>query len=584
MLINTNIVNLLTNKKVIESSIINALYHRIHRDNYTNFFEILSISEDSGDKESIEILTREISDIYSLRKEYNQEESFYYYQPKTNFFSRRLVYQNFRDYAIRFHLVNVLSILAENSFIRTSYSGRTIRNRDKFQPVFRNYYVQWCKFNDETQKILDLYSGKSKYVLTADITSFFDSVIHEYLIDKIYQLVGNTLPQNYRELLGKIFTSKVEFYSIIDEQYRIEYKKHGFLTGSITEEFLANILLNSLDEIMIRNNFHYLRYMDDIRVITTSKDKAIHAFSIIQEELHQIGLSLNLKKTDIKENPTKVKDLSYAKESESLIFESDYEHIQDLENDTENLSNAYKKFQSIDLCASITNLSDKSKEHSTEDICCILIQAISLIKVDLYGNLVFSCSDFLVDEENFIKLLSKIPEIIQLYPKKGKVCAWELVNKCLVQQFSLPVQYECLRIMIEILKSNNYYDSVKTRLIHHLIKYRGKDKYYLLILVHGKPDLKKGFIDLFTSFINSKSIDLSLNAIFGLFLLISNQDELYDIIYQNLPRPLPYSFAKVLTYIFDGDARKHLKKPISLEDILQSWDVYSPDFDDLNYG
>ena len=90
---------------------------------------------------------------------------------------------------------------------------------------------------------------------------------------------------------------------------QLELKRHGLLIGNSTEGYLANILLNRLDELMISCGFSYARYVDDIRVITKTKEEVIKAVNIIQEELHRIGLNLNSSKTAIIHNPKSVEDL-----------------------------------------------------------------------------------------------------------------------------------------------------------------------------------------------------------------------------------------------------------------------------------
>ncbi|MFM6073402.1 MAG: RNA-directed DNA polymerase, partial [Dolichospermum sp.] len=95
----------------------------------------------------------------------------------------------------------------------------------------------------------------------------------------------------------------------MDSSLKSEKKQQGLLIGNSTEGYLANILLSQLDELMISHNFNYARYVDDIKIVTNTKQEAIRAVNILQEELHRIGLNLNSTKTEIIQNPKSVEDL-----------------------------------------------------------------------------------------------------------------------------------------------------------------------------------------------------------------------------------------------------------------------------------
>ena len=126
---------------------------------------------------------------------------------------------------------------------------------------------------------------------------------------------------------------------------------------------MANILLSKIDELMIAYGFHYARYVDDIKIITNTKDEVIKAVNILQEELHRIGLNLNSAKTEIIHNPKYVKDffrkdhqIAYGNE---LINEEHWEDNQKTEKDEDedfdiNTINLTANLQEKD-CHRITN-------------------------------------------------------------------------------------------------------------------------------------------------------------------------------------------------------------------------------------
>ena len=178
----------------------------------------------------------------------------------------------------------------ENSFIKTSYANRTQRSLSGFIHLFKPYDRQYKEFIQWGENLIKEFKKEQResYLLNADITSFYDSVSPNYLINNLFDLTGSILPQKYKPLLQKILQPEIEFYSVVDKLLKLEKKEQGLLVGNITDGYLANILLSKIDELMIAYGFHYARYVDDIKIITNTKDEVIKAVNILQEELHRI--------------------------------------------------------------------------------------------------------------------------------------------------------------------------------------------------------------------------------------------------------------------------------------------------------
>ena len=335
-MLNFNLEDYLTDKKLIKTSIYYAMYSRLNEDHFCNFFE-LNINCKNQNK--INFLVEYIHNIYSLKQPYIPDESFAYAYPKEDFFIRRCVYLPFKEYAIRYHLINALSLAVENSFIKTSYANRTQRSLSGFIGLFKPYNPEYKKFIKWAKNIIKEFKKEQKesYLLNADITSFYDSVSPNYLINNLFELSGNFFPEKYKSLLHQILQPEIEFYSVVDGLLKLEKKEQGLLVGNRTDGYLANILLSKIDELMVAYGFYYARYVDDIKIITNTKNEVIKAVNILQEELQRIGLNLNSAKTEIIHNPKSVKDF-FRKDHQmasgnELINEEHWEDNQEIERD-----------------------------------------------------------------------------------------------------------------------------------------------------------------------------------------------------------------------------------------------------------
>lgn len=554
-MLNFNLEDYLTNEKLIESSIYYAIYSRLNDDSVCNFFEL---NINCKNRNKINHLVEYVKNIYSLSQPYMQDESFSYFYPKSDFFLRRCIYLPFKELVVRYHLINTLSLAVENSFIKTNFAHRTQRSKSGFIHLFPEYYPSYKKFIKWAENLILKYKKdkKDSYVLNADIASFYDSISHDYLTNSIFKLVGNILPKKYEPLVRCILRTEVEFYSVVDNSLKSEKKHHGLLTGNSTEGYFANILLARLDEVMISHNFNYARYVDDIKVITHTKEEVIKAVNILQEELHRIGLNLNAAKTEIKDNPKSVEDL-IRKDHEISLF--DHLNIElyyfTLQKDSKAKNNIDRKFDDVKNINLDLNFHEEDCRKITNYLC-------DLSNFDEY------------DEEFVAELIATIPKIIKLYPKTIKKNIWSIV-KIINFGFKNKIMLAGYKAMNEIFKNKDIIDYAKTRLIHHLVKPRKKDPPYILMMVKNNEKFREKLIAIFQGFLSTKSIDLNLNSLYALWILShkENGTTFDEVLFREnidnyLPRPISHNLSRVLSSI------------LTYQDNLNFFDYF--DFADLS--
>ena len=93
-----------------------------------------------------------------------------------------------------------------------------------------------------------------RYVIDADLKSYFDTIPHEKLIGLVKETVvdGSVL-----ELLREVSTSRVM------EGGSFHMNEQGTPQGGVISPLLANIYLHPLDEMMTERGHRLTRYADD---------------------------------------------------------------------------------------------------------------------------------------------------------------------------------------------------------------------------------------------------------------------------------------------------------------------------------
>lgn len=167
--------------------------------------------------------------------------------------------------------------------------GVDILDEDEPDFYFFEYYVNL--YNRFVEGISEtLTSGEVQYKLETDITGFFDCIPHATLLLKLHAYGIET---GLLDLLSSCLNS----WSGTRDNVTLNV---GIPQGPPASFLLANILLDELDEIIIKLDLKYFRFMDDIRIYAPTREKLLDILVIIDRNLKGHSLSLNASKTEIK--------------------------------------------------------------------------------------------------------------------------------------------------------------------------------------------------------------------------------------------------------------------------------------------
>lgn len=178
---------------------------------------------------------------------------------------REIVKPYFRYEQVVHHLVvNELKPIIMKGFYE--YSCGSIPERGCHYG--KKYIEKWIKSYPEDQKV---------YILKMDIRHFFENIDHNILKAKLSKVIRD---KKFLRLL----------YQIIDNH------EQGLPLGYYTSQWFANFYLKDFDHYVkeVLKAEHYMRYMDDMTIFSTSKEE-LHRIKNAVEEYLQERLHVELK-------------------------------------------------------------------------------------------------------------------------------------------------------------------------------------------------------------------------------------------------------------------------------------------------
>jgi group II intron reverse transcriptase/maturase len=133
-------------------------------------------------------------------------------------------------------------------------------------------------------KIKDYYDQGYRWVVDADIDAFFDSVDQSLLLQKVGKLIEDG------DIIGLIEKwVKAEVWDGVS----LKVMEKGIPQGSPLSPILANLFLDELDEVMLKNGQKYVRFADDFLILCKTPEKAKQSLEFTNEMLEKLLLKLD---------------------------------------------------------------------------------------------------------------------------------------------------------------------------------------------------------------------------------------------------------------------------------------------------
>ena len=183
---------------------------------------------------------------------------------------------SFRDLIVQEYLLQAFAETAERIFEEQSIGFRKGASRESAIEMIR-------------RAVADGY----RYVIESDIEDFFPSVD----LNTLDKLLGYYLPEKdgvFRSIIQKIVRNGYVLNGTYHDRVR------GLAQGSPLSPLLANLYLDSFDEVTEKWGVKLVRYADDFIILTKTREQAEATLMEAAEYLSGLGLRLKKEKTSIK--------------------------------------------------------------------------------------------------------------------------------------------------------------------------------------------------------------------------------------------------------------------------------------------
>ena len=178
-----------------------------------------------------------------------------------------------RDRVVQASLKVVLEPIFERRFAAHSYG---------FRPG--------CGCKDALHRVDDLLQQGYNWVVDADLKSYFDTIPHYALVERMKEEVID----------GKVLALLEAFLQArVMEGAKGWTPEGGTPQGAVISPLLSNIYLNPLDQTMAENGIEMVRYADDFVILCRTEADAQMALTQVQQWTEQAGLTLHPVKTRI---------------------------------------------------------------------------------------------------------------------------------------------------------------------------------------------------------------------------------------------------------------------------------------------
>jgi len=178
-----------------------------------------------------------------------------------------------RDRVVQGAVRHVLEPIFEKEFATHSYGFRPRRG---------------CK--DALRRVDHLLKDGYRYVVDADLKSYFDTIPHERLIDRLRERIAD---RRVLDLVQSFLKA-----GILDGLKEWE-PEAGAPQGAVLSPLLSNIYLNPLDHHLAAQGLAMVRYADDFVILCRSQSEAEQALALVRQWCEAAGLTLHPTKTRI---------------------------------------------------------------------------------------------------------------------------------------------------------------------------------------------------------------------------------------------------------------------------------------------
>ncbi|MEO7840386.1 MAG: RNA-directed DNA polymerase [Anaerolineales bacterium] len=212
------------------------------------------------------------------------------YFPKQSQTLRPMAVLPIKDRVVFQAIVNTVAEFGRStlSMVANRQSFANILRPPAVIQMFNPWQEQYSAFQAKYSELID--EGNS-WVVETDIAAFYETIDHS----KLYEILNyeNFLDDNVLEYLK----TYLPFWASVKKGQK---SPRGVPQGCLSSDLLANVCLAELDAELATRECHYLRYVDDIRLVANKKEKVQRGLIYLDRSLKSLGLLLQTKKTVVR--------------------------------------------------------------------------------------------------------------------------------------------------------------------------------------------------------------------------------------------------------------------------------------------
>jgi hypothetical protein len=193
----------------------------------------------------------------------------------------RIVYQAMGNVIVEEAIPNLSVLSDRHIFAHLPQDNNSLFATKSWERQFANF----------SRKYEQIWKEGNKWVVESDISAFYSTINHQLLTELIRE----------RWIADEVFLKMLNIcLSTWSPHEKGPELGNGLPQGYETSDLLATLFLLPIDEKMIIN-YRYIRYVDDIRILTSDPSVASKALVSLDLELQARALILQTKKTAIAE-------------------------------------------------------------------------------------------------------------------------------------------------------------------------------------------------------------------------------------------------------------------------------------------
>ena len=238
---------------------------------------------------------------------------------------------NNRTYSLEESNCYVVTDLALREIYAAQFSDRIVQHfyMKEIEDILEDELVDGCcscrkkRGTDYALKLLKKhltevsdYGKKDCYFMKIDLSGYFMTINRKQVSKKFIKIIQDKYLGKHKELLLYLTPIIFENNPALNCKYkcsegllekvpeRRKLKKdsdYGIAIGNLTAQAGSNLNLNDFDKYVINklNLIRYIRYVDDIIIISDNKEELVKSFCLICLELSETNQKINRKKTKI---------------------------------------------------------------------------------------------------------------------------------------------------------------------------------------------------------------------------------------------------------------------------------------------